>query len=158
MLLKTSEFVWQAPWQPKDCGVLAVRVQPCCEASGGRLAGDCQAGGCGGSDELRPHVTLAAVHCSASMGIAYCTRDRQQPRPAVPAGLRREALEQHHHHHQQQQQQQQEEAAGTDDGVHSQAPAREHANSKPRAVHVQFLRQAVPDAARPAICSFAASV
>ena len=145
-----QKLVRQAPWQPKDCGVLAVRVQPRGEAGSGHTAESCHAGSCGCSDESRLHVTLAAVHCSASMGIAYCTGNRQQPRPAAPAGSQQDGLKQ---------QQQQQQAAGTDDGVHSQATAREHANSKPiRAVHVQFLRQAVPDAARPPICSFATSV
>jgi hypothetical protein len=145
---RTLELVWQAPWQPKDCGILAVRVQPCSEAGGGSAAGDCQGGGRGSdwcSDESQPHVTLAAVHCSASMGIAYCTGNRQQP--AVAGGLRQEPLEQ------------QQQQAGAGGRVHTQAHVRGHANSKPiRAVHVQFLRQAVSDAARPAICSFAASV
>lgn len=146
-MLKTSDFVWQAAWQPKDCGILAVRVQPCSEAGGGSAAGDCQGGGCGSdgcSDESGPHVTLAAVHCSASMGIAYCTGNRQQP--AVVSGLRQEPLEQ------------QQQQAGAGGRVHTQMCLREPQNTKPRAVYVQFLRQAVPDAAQPAICSFAASV
>ena len=142
-------MIWQAPWQPKDCGILAVQVQPCSEARGGRTVGDCQAGGCGGSDELRHRVTLAAVHCSASMGIAYCTGNWRQPRPAAPAGSQQEALEQ----------QQQQQSAGADGEGHSRAHASGRANSNPMGpVHVQFLRQAVPDAARPATCSFAASV
>jgi hypothetical protein len=141
-------MVWQAPWQPKDCGVLAVRVQPCSGAGDESSADDCQGGGCGGGG-CRPHVTLAAVHCSASLGVAYCTGARQQPRPAVPAGPQKEALEQ----------QQQQQAAGAGGGrVNSQARARAGPEPGARAVHVQFLRQAVPDAARPAICSFAALV
>ena len=130
----------QAPGQPKDCGILAVRVQPFSESSGdGHTAGDCQ----GGSGNCGPLVTLAAVHCSASMGIAYLSR--QQSGPAAHTAL----LEDVPMHPR---------AAGADGRQHAQPHVRGGRDPETRAVHVQFLRQAVHDAAQPAICSFAAMV
>lgn len=121
----------QAPRQPKDCGVLAVRVD---------RAGD---GGC--------TATLAAVHCSASMGIAYCVGS---PRPAMQCVARDASGA----------------AAGavmTDAATRAAAEggpgtgrAADHMDAQKQSVrvHTEFLRQTVRDARRPGICSFAKAV
>ncbi len=50
----------QAPWQPKECGVVAVHME---------------------REAPRPRAALAAVHCSRSMAFAYCHLPQAPPPP-----------------------------------------------------------------------------
>ena len=129
-LLIVLHTMLQTGRQPKDCGVLAVRVER-----------DPSSGSCS--------AELTAVHCSASMGFAYCTGGGSAsvsdgggaalaPPDTVTETKHSAAA-----------------GPGNDKGAARQQSSVSAGGQGPcRHVHSDFLRQTVHDPEHPSVCRF----